>query len=275
MPALADPCDAMERESRLDAVLTMVQSRLLPLLPDGAIHRTGRAIWSMTSTPLPGANGVLRYDARDFRGPDSERELDTCLAVMSTSDVPWTFSVWDHLGGEALRPQLERRGFAVLSTRTAVWLDLSTTVPARSPRHGVQVRQVVSAQDSRDWAAVHGRVFDAPSAAVADAVRLPPSVSFLAVLDGKPVGVVSTARADGIAVLYHCGVLPGSRRQGVGRMLVETAVAQARDGGIRACVAVPTGAAAPLARSLGAVATAGVTLMAPGPGSLGEVIPPV
>src|SRR4051795_2571176 len=126
MQALADPSDAMERERRLDAVLTMVQSRLLPLLPGGVVHHTGRALWAMSATPLPGSNGVLRYDARRFRGPDSERELDTslpgpgggrpppprrfrgpdsereldtCLAVMSTSDLPWTFSVWDHLGG--------------------------------------------------------------------------------------------------------------------------------------------------------------------------------
>ena len=133
MPALADPSDAMERERRLDVVLTMVQSRLLPLLPGGVVHDTGRALWAMSAITLPGSNGVLRYDARGFRGPDSERELDTCLAVMSTSDQPWTFSVWDHLGGEILRAQLERRGFVAGSASTAVWLDLPATVPVPRP----------------------------------------------------------------------------------------------------------------------------------------------
>lgn len=264
MPALADPSDAMERERRLDAVLTMVQSRLLPLLPGGVVHCTGRALWAMSATTFPGSNGVLRYDARRFRGPVSERELDTCLAVMSTSDLPWTFRVWDHLGGEVLRAQLERRGFAVVSASTAVWLDLPATVPVPTPGPGTQLRRVVTAEDGSDWAAVHGEVFGAPSAALAEAVRHPSSASLLAVRDGVPVGVVSMARADGVAVVFHCGVLPGARGQGIGRLLVEAACAEARAGGIQACVALATEAAAPLARSLGAVGTTRVTLMAPG-----------
>src|SRR4051795_4806970 len=223
MQALADPSDAMERERRLDAVLTMVQSRLLPLLPGGVVHHTGRALWAMSATTLPGSNGVLRYDARRFRGPDSERELDTCLAVMSTSDLPWTFSVWDHLGGEILRSQLERRSFVAGSASTAVWLDLPATGPVPSPGPRVNLRRVVTARDGRDWAAVHGEVFGGPSTALAEAVRHPSSASLVAVLDGAPVGVVSTARADGVAVLFHCGVVPGARGQGIGRLLVEGA----------------------------------------------------
>jgi len=267
MPALADPSDAMERERRLDAVLTMVQSRLLTLLPGGVVHHTGRALWAMSATPLPGSNGVLRYDARRFHGPDSERELDTCLAVMSTSDLPWTFSVWDHLGGPVLRAQLERRGFVAVSESTAVWLDLPATVPVPSPGPRTRLRRVVTAGDGRDWAAVHGEVFGAPSAALAEIVRHPSSASLVAALDGAPVGVVSMARADGVAVIFHCGVLPGVRGRGIGRLLVEAACAEARASGIRACVAMASEAAAPLARSLGAVGTTRVTLMAPGPGS--------
>ena len=76
MPALADVCDATGRASRADAVLTMVQSRLIPLLPDGSVQDAGRATWSLTSVPYPGGSGVLRYDARGFAGPESERELE-------------------------------------------------------------------------------------------------------------------------------------------------------------------------------------------------------
>jgi ribosomal protein S18 acetylase RimI-like enzyme len=264
MPALADPSDAMERERRLDAVLTMVQSRLLPLLPGGVVHHTGRALWAMSATTLAGSNGVLRYDARRFRGPDSERELDTCLAVMSTSDLPWTFSVWDHLGGEVLQAELDRRGFVAVSTSTAVWLDLPATVPAPCPGPGTQLRRVVTAEDGRDWAAVHGEVFGAPCARLVEVVRHPSSASLVAVRDGAPVGVVSMARADGVAVIFHCGVLPGARGQGIGRLLVEAACAEVRASGIRACVAMASEAATPLAQSLGAVRTTRVTLMAPG-----------
>ncbi len=268
MPALADVCDATGRASRADAVLTMVQSRLIPLLPDGSVQDAGRATWSLTSVPYPGGSGVLRYDARGFAGPESERELDTCLAVMSTSDAPWTVRVWDHLGGDVLRSQLEGRGFLVQSSRPVVWLDLPGPVLAPQGPPGAQVREVGSARDLRDWAAVHGRALEVPPAAraaLAVAPRTPSSFSLLAVVGGRPCGVLSLASADGVAVLYHLGVLPGARRQGLGRLLVETGIARARARGMRACVAVPSLAAAHLAASLGAVEVARVTDMVPGP----------
>ena len=46
MPALADVCDATGRASRADAVLTMVQSRLIPLLPDGASRTPAGPLWA-------------------------------------------------------------------------------------------------------------------------------------------------------------------------------------------------------------------------------------
>ena len=252
----------------MDAVLTMVQSRLIPLLPDGSVQDTGRATWSLASVPYPGASGVLRYDARGFAGPESERELDTCLAVMSTSDAPWTVRVWDHLGGDVLRSQLERRGFLAQSTRPVVWLDLPGPVLAPLGPPGTRVREVTSAQDVRDWASVHARALDVPPAARAvltGAPRMPSSLSLLAVVGDRPCGVLSLASADGVTVLYHLGVLPGARRQGLGRLLVETGIAHARARGMRACVAVPSAAASRLAASLGAVEVARVTEMVPGP----------
>ena len=97
------------------------------------------------------------------------------------------------------------------------------------------------------------------------APRTPSSLSLLAVVGGRPCGVLSLASADGVAVLYHLGVLPGARRQGLGRLLVETGIARARARGMRACVAVPSLAMSHLAASLGAVEVARVTDMVPGP----------
>ena len=81
-----------------------MHARLVPLLPGGEVEEAGHAIWTVSATPLLFANGVIRYDARDFHGTASERELDNCTTVMSTYDTPWRFSVWSHLGAEALMP---------------------------------------------------------------------------------------------------------------------------------------------------------------------------
>ena len=62
---------------------------------------------------------------------------------------------------------------------------------------------------------------------LAEALRHPSSASLLAVVDGAPVGVVSLALADGVAVLFHSACCPGPARQGLGRLLVETGLARA------------------------------------------------
>ena len=247
----------------------MVQSRLIPLLPDGSVQDAGRATWSLTSVPYPGGSGVLRYDARGFAGPESERELDTCLAVMSTSDAPWTVKVWDHLGGDVLR---SAAGGARLPRPVEPPGGLAGPLgpgPRAARPPDAQVREVGSAQDLRDWAAVHGRALDVPPAARAvltAAPRTPSSVSLLAVVGGRPCGVLSLASADGVAVLYHLGVLPGARRQGLG-----PAAGRDRDrpcprpGHARLRRRPLVGSMPHLAASLGAVEVARVTDMVPGP----------
>jgi hypothetical protein len=112
------------RRWRVDRAVTAVQTRFALLFPDGESLDAGRAIWTLSSTPLLVANGVVRYDATDFHGPDSERDLDNCLAVLSTYDVPWRFSAWEHLGADLLVPQLVARGMTGTSIAEAMWLDL-------------------------------------------------------------------------------------------------------------------------------------------------------
>ena len=136
---------------------------------------------------------------------------------------PWTFSVWDHLGGDVLRAQLERRGFVVGSASTAVvWLDLPGPVPAprpapaapgapgrhrpgrprlgRGPRPGVR-----SALPPR-W----------PRRGPDAVVRLPRGrARRRAGRRGEP------ATADGVAVLYHSACCPGRGGRASGRLLVE------------------------------------------------------
>ena len=57
------------RAERLDRAVATMQTRFTPMFPGGEIQETGRAIWTLTATPLLVANGVIRYDARDFHGP--------------------------------------------------------------------------------------------------------------------------------------------------------------------------------------------------------------
>src|SRR5476649_2207623 len=151
------------RAERLDRAVAAVQTRVAPMFPGGEIQETGRALWTLSATPLLVVNGVIRYDARDFDGPESERDLDSCLAVLSTYDVPWRFSAWEHLGADLLMPKLIARGLVGAVRAPAMWLDVRTPLPEAAGDHSIKIRPAVNASDHHLWTEILIKVFKIPS----------------------------------------------------------------------------------------------------------------
>ncbi|MEP7018543.1 MAG: hypothetical protein ABI899_11065 [Actinomycetota bacterium] len=148
---------------RVDRAVTAVQTRFALLFPDGESLDAGRATWTLSSTPLLVADGVIRYDATDFHGPDSERDLDNCLAVLSTYDVPWRFSAWEHLGADLLVPQLVARGMTGTNIAEAMWLDLGGRPELGAEDEGVDVRPAKTPSYHQAWTQIFTKVFGTPS----------------------------------------------------------------------------------------------------------------
>jgi len=238
------------------------------MFPGGEIQETGRAIWTLTATPLLVANGVIRYDARDFHGPQSERELDSCLAVLSTYDVPWRFCAWEHLGADLLVPRLVARGLIRKDSASAMWLDVRTPAPTIAHEDGIKIRPAVHASDHYLWTQIFTAVFGIPSE-YEDVFELivakSHSFSAIAYADGQPVGCLSMAIEDSLAVVDNLGVLPSFRRRGVGRRLLEAAHAAAAVRGVRACVVVATPAGSGICARLGYEVVTSVTHLMPTP----------
>lgn len=254
------------RAERLDQAVASVQTRLARLFPGGEIQETGRALWTLSATPLLVVNGVIRYDARDLDGPESERDLDSCLAVLSTYDVPWRFSAWEHLGADLLMPRLIARGLIRTSRAQAMWLDVRTQVPKVADDHSVVIRPSANASDHHLWAQIHVKVFAIPTEyADVFAVILGQSHSYSAVAfaDGRPVGCVSIAIADMIAVVDNVGVLPAFRRRGFGRRLLAAAHEAAAARGAKACVVVANPAGSAICAGLGYHVVTSVTHLMP------------
>jgi len=260
------------RAERLDRAVAAVQTRFAPLFPGGEIQETGRAIWTLSATPLLVANGVIRYDARDFDGPDSDRDLDSCLAVLSTYDVPWRFSAWEHLGAVRLLPRLISRGLIGKGRAPALWLDLqpgthpTTGTTTGTVDDGIQVRPAVEASDHRLWVQIFIEVFKIPGeyAAVFELiVGKSHTFSAVAYVDGRPAGCLSLAMQDGIAVVDNVCVLPGFRRRGLGLRLLEAAHDAAATRGAKACVVVASPAGSKICARLGYQVVTSVTHLMP------------
>jgi GNAT superfamily N-acetyltransferase len=254
------------RPWRVDRAVTAVQTRFALLFPDGESLDAGRAIWTLSSTPLLVANGVIRYDATDFHGPGSERDLDNCLAVLSTYDVPWRFSVWEHLGADLLVPQLVGRGMSGTSIAKAMWLDLGGRPELGAEDEGIDVRPAKTPAYHRAWTQIFTKVFGTPSNysdVFQQMVARADSYGFVAYADGLPVGCASMELERGIAVVKDIGVLPVARCRGVGRHLLEAANAEAAMRGATASVVVANRAGSALCTGLGYRAVTSVAYLTP------------
>lgn len=256
------------RAERLDRAVAAVQTRCAPMFPGGEIQDAGRAIWTLSSTPLLVANGVIRYDATDFHGPDSERDLDNCLAVLSTYDVPWRFSAWEHLGAEVLVPHLIARGMIGTDSAQAMWLDLRGRAQATAGEDGIDVRPANTASYHQVWTEIFTTVFGIPSN-YADVfeqmVARADSYGLVAYANDRPVGCLSIEMEQGLAVVDNIGVLPSARRRGVGGRLLEAAHDLAAARGAKASVVVATPAGSGVCTRLGYHAVTSVEYLTPAP----------
>jgi len=254
------------RAERLDRAVAAVQTRFAPMFPGGEIQETGRALWTLSATPLLLVNGVIRYDARDFDGPDSERDLDSCLAVLSTYDVPWRFSAWEHLGADVLVPQLLARGMIGTDNAKAMWLDLRGRARATAGEDGIDVRPANNASYHHVWTQIFTTVFGIPSN-YADVfeqmVARADSYGLVAFANGRPVGCMSIELEQGLAVVNNLGVLPTARRQGVGRRLLEAAHELATAQGAKASVVVAASPGSGTLKRLGYHAVTSVAYLTP------------
>lgn len=245
-----------------------MHARFAPLFPGGEVHEAGHAIWTVSTTSLLFANGVIRYDARDFHGAASERELDNCLAVLSTYDVPWRFSAWAHLGANTLVPRLIARGMVEAGKDLAMWLSLpgaetETEVPAGIE---IEVRPVGDVAEYREWTKLFTKTSGIPGKYVdllEHMAAMPQSLSLVARANCRPVGCLTLAIEDGVAVVHNMGVLPAARRLGVGRRLLQAAHEAGAARGARACVVLVAPEGSGVCTRLGHRAVTSVTYLVP------------
>lgn len=245
-----------------------MHARFVPLLPGGEVQEAGHAIWTMSATALLFANGVVRYDARDFGDPDSERELDSCLAVLATYDVPWRFSAWGHLGADVLVPHLVARGMTEAETDHAMWLDLPAETRTTTDHDGIAIQPAIDRSDHRAWARIFTATTGIPheyADLILNMVARPPRHHLVASANGLAVGCLTMAIEEGLAIVQNVGVLPAARRRGVGRRLLLAAHEEALTRGAHACATLATPAGSGVCARLGYHAATSVTYLTPPP----------
>jgi ribosomal protein S18 acetylase RimI-like enzyme len=199
------------------------------------------------------------------------RRVREAIAFFLTGGRPYTFWLLPGCTPGNLAEILEEAGLTVEGHETAMWLDLSRSVP-ESPPPGLVIRQVTAGEDLMSFADVLGATSEPPdpqvSAFYAAAERTlldpdSPQRLFLGLLDGRPVATSEVTVAGGVAGLYNVATAAAHRGLGIGKAMTNHCLAAARGLGVSDAVLQASREGERVYRGLGFVAIGRVTEFKP------------
>jgi ribosomal protein S18 acetylase RimI-like enzyme len=168
--------------------------------------------------------------------------LDETMAyyrTRKTDDIGW----WLEEGvlSKCWEDLLDERGFQHLGGSPGMGVDLVRIPESLPVPGGFKVRRLTEIKDLRAFAHLSNTAFGFPpeseSAAFDWLVGMGlemPLISYLAYLDGRPVGTSSVLYHSGVAGIYNVTVESGSRGMGIGAMLTLQPLLDARQLGYKA-----------------------------------------
>lgn len=194
--------------------------------------------WCLTSVPDSFLNVVFRTR---LPTEGAGEIIDETLAYFRSRQVK-RFSWWAET--DTPRTDLDKllttRGLTFDEGGMGMAADLMT-LPADLPRPvGLTIRPVEDKATLQQWVQVMRIGFGIPEHGArglcdlfADLARARPLQSYLAVLNGEPVGTSQLFLSAGVAGIYQVTCLPEARQQGVGTAITLAALLEARRRGYR------------------------------------------
>jgi GNAT superfamily N-acetyltransferase len=212
--------------------------------------------WLLTGIPDSFLNVVFRTQLPSVCPGDL---IDETLAYFKARNVQ-KLSWWAEC--ETPRTELEKqlvsRGLIFEEGGTGMVADLKELHEDLRPLPGLMIVPVENIQALRQWVHImrigfgipeyaEGRLFDL----FADVAFEPPMQSYLAVLNGQPVGTSQFFLSAGVAGVYNVTCLPEARGQGIGAAVTLAAMREARLRGYRISILQASHLGYPVYRRLG------------------------
>ena len=201
-------------------------------------HREGITRWSCPH-PFFWFNSVIC--ARDTK-PGDDALLDEMLVYYrsrKTTSIGWWLE--DGVSSQGWGELLKERGFQHQEGSPGMGVDLAKIPDSLPLPEGLEIKRLTEVEDLRAFAHLTNANFRFPpesEPAIFDwlvGVGLEmPLISYLAYLDGQPVGTTSVFYHAGVAGIYSVTVNPQARGKGIGAMLTLQPLLDARDLGYKA-----------------------------------------
>jgi GNAT superfamily N-acetyltransferase len=226
--------------------------------PAGEARETPELVWGLSGVPNRYLNGVLR--TRLAPDVDVDALIETTLGRFKARRQPMAWWVMPSTQPAELGGRLEAHGLAHTGDAPAMAVDLQA-LPAQVPAPpGLVLEEVLDVPTLHAWVQTMGTTNEWPEARRDAFVRMRqsqglgarlPYRTFLARLDGLPVGTSELFLGAGVAAIVWVATLPQARRQGIGATLTLLPLLQARHLGYRMGTLMASEEGYPVYRRLG------------------------
>jgi len=200
--------------------------------PRAEVRDSTEMLWTMSDIPFPLFNSILRAKLPPDR---IDAVISTITAQAEARNVPllwWT--------GPATRPtdlgiHLERRGFAREAFMPGMAVDLAKLQEDLPMPGGLTVQRVTDDETLKQWSRVFALGFGMPDFAATTFYEFmrhvdpDTNLAYLGWQHGQPVATSLMILAAGVAGIYNVVTIPEARRQGIGAVMTQAPLRDARD----------------------------------------------
>jgi GNAT superfamily N-acetyltransferase len=204
-------------------------------------HDDAEYCWTISDLPFPLFNSVL--GAR--MGSDRlDAAIDERIAACRRRGVPMLWWTGPSSEPRELGQHLIERGF-FREPAYGMALDLAAAPAAVLPRSSAQISEVADRASLDAWTRVLCTAFGAPQpfgdafaelAWMIGVGETSPFRHFLASVDGEPAATCSLFFGAGVAGIYDVSTTKARRRRGLGRLITQVALDEARAAGCRTAI---------------------------------------
>lgn len=228
------------RDLTKNSLISAIEENLFAFLstfgrwPRAEFHDETEIKWSMTDVPFPMFNSIMRAQLAPER---IMAIIQSIVLEAKTRNLPllwWT--------GPATQPldlggYLEKQGFMNGEQMLGMAVSLAKLNENSSMPAGLTVRLVEDKEALKQWCQIFVTGFEMPNF-VAEAfydfmchVDPDKMLPYLGWLNGQPVATSLLTLAAGVAGIYNVSTLPEARRQGIGTVMTQIPLCEARNRG--------------------------------------------